>query len=166
METIRNPFAGGPGYDCFGCSPSNPVGLGLRFRDDGDGIVTEWKAGEHHVGFDGVLHGGIQATLHDEIASWFVFAKLGTAGFTSELSVRYLSPVYVAKGAVRLRCTLLTQDGRKATMRCLLYDGTGKLCSESDVTYSTVPEHIARRMFKYPGKEAFGTEPGAGAEGT
>lgn len=155
MARIRNPFEGGEGYRCFGCSPSNPIGLSLEFREDGDAIATTWEAGADYVGFDGVLHGGIQATLHDEIASWFVFAKLGTAGFTSELSVRYLSPVYLGKGPVTVRATLLSRTDKRATMRCVLEDGSGKACSEADVTYSITPEHIARRMFKYPGKEAF-----------
>lgn len=155
MAKIRNPFVGMPGYGCFGCSPANPIGLALSFEEDGDGIATEWAADSRYVGFDGVLHGGIQATLHDEIASWFVFARLGTAGFTSEMTVRYLSPVYVSKGPVRLRCVELSRSDKRAAMRSELRDGSGRLCSEADVTYSIAPEHIARRMFKYPGKEAF-----------
>jgi acyl-coenzyme A thioesterase PaaI-like protein len=158
MQDIRNPFIGNEGYGCFGCSPANPLGLALRFVDEGDEISTRWAPRPEFAGFDGVLHGGIQATLHDEIASWYVFAKLGTAGFTSDLSIRYLSPVYLSKGDISLRASLAANDGKRATMRCTLYDGSGKSCSESDVSYAIVPEHIARRKFMYPGKEAFESE--------
>ena len=155
MSYFANPFERLDGYHCFGCSPRNPVGLALRFKDEGDEISTVWQTRPEFEGFSGVLHGGIQATLHDEIASWFVFAKLGTAGFTSDLSVRYLSPVYTANGAVSLRTRLLSNDGRRAVMHTTLYDGKGKACSESEVAYAIVPEHIARRKFNHPGKEAF-----------
>jgi acyl-coenzyme A thioesterase PaaI-like protein len=155
MADIANPFEGTEGYNCFGCSPSNPIGLRLRFRDEGEAVSATWEPRPEFAGFHGVLHGGIQATLHDEIASWYVFVKLGTAGFTSDLTLRYLSPVYISKGALRLVTTLSSNDGRRAVMRTTLYDGGGTVCSESDVSYAIVPEHIARRKFRYPGKEAF-----------
>jgi len=159
MKTITNPFLKGQEYDCFGCAPHNPIGLALEFFEDGDEIFSQWKPKDHFEGFKGVLHGGIQAALHDEIASWVVFVKQGTAGYTQELSVKYLAPVMVAKGPITLRARLREIDGNKANITTTLFDGEGKACSESLAVYFTVPVHIAKRMFDYPGKEAFlGTE--------
>lgn len=155
MKAINNPFQHGPGYDCYGCAPHNPMGLALQFFEDGDDIFSEWKPKEHFEGFKGVLHGGIQAALHDEIASWVVFVKLGTAGYTQELSLTYISPVLVAKGPVSLRSHLQDMDGNKANIVTTLFDGEGKACSTSLAVYFTVPIHIAKRIFDYPGKEAF-----------
>jgi acyl-coenzyme A thioesterase PaaI-like protein len=155
MRPINNPFLKGHDYDCFGCAPHNPIGLGLEFFEDGEEVISEWKPREHFEGFKGVLHGGIQAALHDEIASWVVFVKLGTAGYTQNLSLTYLAPVMVAKGPITLRSKLRDMDGNKATMVTTLFDGEGKACSESLAVYFTVPVHIAKRMFDYPGKEAF-----------
>jgi acyl-coenzyme A thioesterase PaaI-like protein len=155
MKAIHNPFLKGHDYDCFGCAPHNPIGLALEFFEDGEDIFTTWNSREHFEGFKGVLHGGIQAALHDEIASWVVFVKLGTAGYTQSLSLTYLAPVMVAKGPITLRSRLRDMDGNKATMVTTLFDGEGKACSESLAVYFTVPVHIAKRMFDYPGKEAF-----------
>ncbi|MBN1518776.1 MAG: PaaI family thioesterase [Spirochaetales bacterium] len=155
MHDIANPFIGGDGYRCFGCCPDNPIGLAMTFRDEGDQVVSEWKPKPDYCGFNGVLHGGVQAALHDEIASWYVFAKLGTAGFTADLSIRYLSPVYIAHGHITLKAALANNDGRRAVMTVSLYDGHGTLCSQSDVAYAIVPAHIAERKFLYPGKDAF-----------
>ena len=155
MQAIKNPFLEGPSYDCYGCAPHNPMGLALEFFADGDDIVSTWKPREHFEGFKGVLHGGIQAALHDEIASWVVFVQLGTAGYTQSLSLTYLAPVLVAKGPVTLRSRLRDMDGNKANIVTTLFDGEGKACSESLAVYFTVPVHIAKRMFDYPGKEAF-----------
>jgi acyl-coenzyme A thioesterase PaaI-like protein len=155
MQAIKNPFLEGHNYDCYGCAPHNPIGLALEFFADGDDIVSTWKPREHFEGFKGVLHGGIQAALHDEIASWVVFVQLGTAGYTQSLSLTYLAPVLVAKGPVTLRSGLRDMDGNKANIITTLFDGEGKACSESLAVYFTVPVHIAKRMFDYPGKEAF-----------
>lgn len=155
MHELRNPFKGGDGYRCFGCCPDNPLGLGMIFRLEGEQVLCDYEPKPEHAGFNNVLHGGIQATMHDEIASWFVFAVLGTAGFTKDMAVRYLSPVYLSKGKLRIIARLVEKTERDALMRCELYDGAGTLCSEADVRYLTVPPHIAQRKFQYPGKDAF-----------
>lgn len=72
MKKIRNPFAlhKSQDYNCFGCSPDNEIGLNLEFWDTGDEIITQWMPDNKFVGYKNVLHGGIQATIMDEIASW------------------------------------------------------------------------------------------------
>jgi acyl-coenzyme A thioesterase PaaI-like protein len=158
MRMIHNPYNNLNNHCCFGCSTVNPVGLKLRFMEDGDEIISEWIPEGHFEGFTGVLHGGIQATMHDEIASWVVFVKVGTAGFTQELAVKYHVPVLLATGPIRLRSRLRDMDGNRANVATALYDGKGTLCSEALVVYFTVPAHIAMRKFAYPGQEAFLTE--------
>ena len=38
-KKIINPWRNHEGYNCFGCSPDNPIGLHLEFYEDGDYIV-------------------------------------------------------------------------------------------------------------------------------
>ena len=54
---------------CFGCGPANPDGLRLRFRklDDGVTVETHLHPPPFMAGVAGVLHGGIQATVLDEV---------------------------------------------------------------------------------------------------
>lgn len=155
MRRLINPFVSLDGYTCFGCSPANTIGLAMTFMQDNEEVVCSWTPGERYAGFKGVLHGGIQATLHDEIASWVVFVILKTAGYTAELNIKYLAPVYIKNAPLELRSRLLTIDGQRATMSTTLHDSSGKLCSQSEAVYHIVPEHIARRMFAYPGVDAF-----------
>ena len=80
---------------CFGCSPSNPSGLGLRFRRDGGHVRTRYAIPDRFHGAPGVAHGGIVATLLDEIscaAAVFVGDRFVVTG---ELVVRYERPVPV-----------------------------------------------------------------------
>jgi len=64
------------GYQCFGCAPHNHNGLQMSFAEDGEYVVSEWEPKDYFQGYYNVLHGGIQATLMDEIASWLVQIKL------------------------------------------------------------------------------------------
>ena len=97
MRKIRNPWLGKEGYDCFGCSPDNPIGLKMEFYEDGEDIVCYWKPSEHYQGWVESLHGGIQATLMDECAAWVVSRKLQTTGVTSKLDISYRKPVYTTE---------------------------------------------------------------------
>ena len=150
VRDIGNPFLGREGYSCFGCSPHNDQGLRMRFQEEGEEILCTWKPEMKFAGYGGILHGGIQATLHDEIASWVVFVKLSTAGFTERLEIDYRNPVRVESGALLLRSRLDKVEGNKAFILTSLFDGKGKLGSTSLAAYFTLPPHIARRRLAFP----------------
>jgi acyl-coenzyme A thioesterase PaaI-like protein len=157
VRPIPNPFVALDDYRCFGCSPSNERGLRMSFSEEGEEIVSSWAPERHFAGYGGILHGGIQATLHDEIASWVVFVKLATAGFTERLEVDYLKPVRVDSGPLALRSRLERQDGNRAFIRTMLFDGKGSLGSESLAIYFTLPQHIAKKRMAFPKEpSAFG----------
>ena len=93
MKRIINPWTSIPGYNCFGCSPDNPIGTRMRFFEDGDDIISIWRPTQNHQSWLNTLHGGIQAVLLDEVCGWVVFHKLQTAGVTAKMEMRYHKPV-------------------------------------------------------------------------
>lgn len=155
MIKLKNPYADYPEYNCFGCSPNNPSGLHMEFFKDGDEVICRWDPCEHFQGFHGILHGGIQATMMDEIASWVVFIMLDTAGVTYQLNTRFRKPVQIAKGGITVRATLVSQQKRIAEIEVRLYDGEGVLCAESQANYFVFPRDHAIKEMRYPGREAF-----------
>jgi len=129
--------------------------LHLSFFEDGNELFTEWEPEFYMQGYVNVLHGGIQATLHDEIASWTVYIKLQTAGVTSKLDVTYLKPVYINKGKITVRSKVISREEKLATMYTRLFDSAGRLCSEGNIIYFIYPQEIAFRRYYYPGINAF-----------
>lgn len=154
MDPIRNPFLGSDGYKCFGCDPENPIGLGMTFSTDGTIVESRWPPREYYQGYTNVLHGGIQATLMDEIASWLVFRVIGSSGMTRSLSVTYHSPARTDGEEVILRAKLLERDRKTARIHCTL-EQEGTLRSEAVCEYAIFPVEIAKRRFLYPGVDAF-----------
>lgn len=152
---INNPYTRIEGYNCFGCSPKNPCGLHLEFYEEGDEVVCDWQPQSQFQGYGNILHGGIIATAMDEIASWYIFTQLKTAGVTYELNTRYLSPVYTDKGKVQMRARLKKQAKRTADIEVKLYDNDGMLCSEGVVGYYIFPEKWAKEKLYYPDFESF-----------
>jgi acyl-coenzyme A thioesterase PaaI-like protein len=155
MLKILNPFENFKGYNCFGCSQHNSVGLKMQFYDDGNEIVSTWKPGNNYQGWNSILHGGIQCTLIDEIASWYVFVKLKTFGVTSHVEVKLKRPVDIAKGDISLRANLAEMKRNIAFIYVKLFDGENNLCADGTIQCYTFPQDKAVGNMSYPGYEKF-----------
>ena len=159
MIKIKNPWKENPenrhDYNCFGCSPFNEIGLHLEFWEDGEDLIAKWQPRKSLEGWMGVLHGGIQATLLDEMGGWLVMIKLKTAGVTSGMNVKYLRPVKVSKGELTIKGRLVDFNGKIAKLVCSLIDSEGNECAKADLDYFCFPEKIAKARYHYPGIEAF-----------
>jgi acyl-coenzyme A thioesterase PaaI-like protein len=77
---------------CFGCSPTHPSGLNLRFRRRGEQVVMCYTIADRFHGAPGIAHGGIVATILDEISCAAVTLTADRWVMTGELTVRYERP--------------------------------------------------------------------------
>lgn len=155
IRKIKNPYAHLEGYNCFGCSSKNDFGLQMEFFEDGDYILSHWEPKKYLAGYGNVLHGGIQSTIMDEIASWVVYTKAKTAGVTANLNVKYRNPVFIDQGEISVRAKLTDQNRKFATIHAELMDHNGKVCSEAEIRYFLFTPEIAKKRFHYPGVESF-----------
>lgn len=158
MRKICNPFLEIPHYDCFGCAPSNPLGLKMEFFEDGDEIVSLWKPSPHYQGYGNILHGGIIASLLDEVSSWAVFIKLKTSGVTQHIGVTYHKPVIIKDEPLRLTSRVVSIEKNIAAIEAKLFFGE-TLGSEAQAQFFVFPQKIAEKKFCYPPYERF-FEPG------
>ncbi len=80
---------------CFACGLENPIGLKLTFRQEGDAYVTTFIPPRDFQGYQGILHGGIMATLLDEVMARYVWQEIAAPAATARLEVRYRRPAPV-----------------------------------------------------------------------
>jgi acyl-coenzyme A thioesterase PaaI-like protein len=109
---------------CFACGQANPIGLRLRFEDDGDGIRAEFTPGAQYQGYDGILHGGIiAAALDDAMAN--LFHRLGRETVTARLEIRYRREAPIGRRLV-VTARTTAEHGRMFTAEATLAlpDGT------------------------------------------
>jgi uncharacterized protein (TIGR00369 family) len=78
---------------CFVCGESNPLGLRLRMETDGRLVHVHFAPLPEHIGFRQVVHGGLLATVLDEIMVWACAVQTHRFAFCAEMNVRYLQPV-------------------------------------------------------------------------
>ena len=78
-------------HNCFACGRDNAIGMRLKI-ELGEGVArTTWVGGHDYVGWSDKLHGGIIATLLDEVMAWAP-SSYDSWAVTAEMSVRYRSP--------------------------------------------------------------------------
>ncbi|MGM9805157.1 MAG: PaaI family thioesterase [Candidatus Aphodosoma sp.] len=148
LQSLTNPWTDVEGYDCFGCNPHNPIGLKMKFWVDTetDDIVCVFPLNTHNQGWTDTLHGGIQATLTDEISSWQINYKSGVPGVTSNLNIRYRKPVSTLLPYVIVRVETVRQRRRIIDLHATIHTPDGTLCSEADLTFVCFPTDKVKEM--------------------
>jgi uncharacterized protein (TIGR00369 family) len=72
---------------CFACGIQNKNGLKLTISGNSEGVLASIAPPSWSQGYSGVVHGGIVATILDELAVWAAFKK-GYKSVTAELTMR------------------------------------------------------------------------------
>lgn len=128
---------------CFVCGRKNPVGLYMRFYDNGkDEVLSEYTVAERYQSYPGIVHGGILASMLDEVVGRV--AMIGDHHHfmvSVKLQVLYRHPVPV-ETPLKIRGRIIRLRGRlgKAQGEIILPDG--KVACEAAITLADVPTEI------------------------
>ena len=106
--------------------------------------MSVWHPRPEFQGWVDTLHGGVQATLADEISSWVVFRKFRTSGVTSRMEVRYHKPIRTSDERVVLRAAVRQQRRNLVEIGVRIFDGTEATC-----LYFLFPKERARTEFHF-----------------
>jgi uncharacterized protein (TIGR00369 family) len=123
---------------CFVCGSRNPLGLDLRFHTDGRIVETRFTPRPEYNGFVGVVHGGIIATVLDEVMVWACAVRQKRFCFSAEMTVRYLQPIQTGVEVVARGEMQENKRDRIYIARGELLAVTGNLLAESSAKYMPI----------------------------
>jgi acyl-coenzyme A thioesterase PaaI-like protein len=128
---------------CLVCGRDNPHGLHLNFSVDPEtGIVrAEFTPGEHHIGFRGMAHGGILASVFDEAMVWAASWQGKRFCVCGELTVRFRQTAQIGK-PLQIEARITSPRARLIQASATARDGDGELVAESTGKY--VPMAVER----------------------
>ncbi|HEX3782603.1 MAG TPA: PaaI family thioesterase [Pseudonocardiaceae bacterium] len=97
-EAVDLPWHAEPSFNCFGCSPHNPIGLKLRLQrlPNGD-YAAETTFSESYASYPGIVHGGIVNVLLDEVMGDTLALVHGMLAFSVTLRSKMLLPLKVGE---------------------------------------------------------------------
>jgi uncharacterized protein (TIGR00369 family) len=122
-------------HSCFVCGDANPRGLKLRFETDGQIVRARFQPCAEHIGFKGVVHGGITATVLDEIMVWVCAVATRRFAYCAELNVRYLQPLVPNAETVVTGELVANRKGRIFEAKAALQNAAGRTVAEATGKY-------------------------------
>jgi uncharacterized protein (TIGR00369 family) len=105
---------------CFACGVDNPEGMRLKFTFDEEGkrFVSRFRLSKRYMGPPGHAHGGIIATILDEVLGK-VNKIRHVVAVTAELKIEYVKPVPLGKP--------LIAEGRELRVRGRVHTNVGEI---------------------------------------
>jgi acyl-coenzyme A thioesterase PaaI-like protein len=128
---------------CFVCGVDNPHGLHLNFYTVEPGKVeTVYTVPDHFQSYPGVVHGGIIASMMDEVMGR-VFMDNDSDRFmvTAELKIRYRKPVPVNQ-PLTLRGWAVKDRGRMAQAQGEILGPDGDQLVVGEIIVADIPAEI------------------------
>jgi len=145
MEKFKK-LPGRPNHQCFGCSPINTAGLKMKFATDGESVVSVLKVPGHLCGWDNLVHGGVIATILDEIMSWAALHLLKKIILTKSISIEFIKPVVIGKLLTVKGRVIEVKGKREALMEGVITNENNELCARSQGTFVLFTAEVAKRL--------------------
>ena len=122
--------------NCFGCGADNPIGLRLKYRREGDAVVTEFTPGDEHEGWPDIVHGGIITTLLYEVMENFAYQN-GTIAMMRSMHTSFRRPAKTGRRITATARLEVSADGEMSVTATLTQD---KLIAEGRAKLITLTQ--------------------------
>jgi uncharacterized protein (TIGR00369 family) len=127
-------------HGCLVCGRQNPKGLHLHLHvDEASGAVeTTFTPAPEHIGFEGIIHGGILATVLDEAMVWAATWQGRTFCVCGEMTIRFRKAAEVGK-PITVKASVETVRGRMIQTIGQIVDATGEVMTTASGKYIALP---------------------------
>lgn len=130
--------------NCFVCGISNSIGLKLKIYSHDDGsISSSFNAPDQFQGYPGVLHGGIVASILDEISGRALLTDVLVPRFmfTGKLEVKYRKNVPINQPLTAIG-KIIKIKGKYAEGWAGLYNSKNELLAEAKSILVDIPTDV------------------------
>ena len=141
---------------CLVCGRDNPYGLHLHLHvDEESGVVScRFTPEPRHIGFEGIVHGGLLATVLDEAMVWAATWAGKRFCVCGEMNVRFRHPVPVGD-PLHAEAKVTSVRSRLIETEASLSDASGRVLVEAAGKYVAVPpgrnRHVVGTLVAEPG---------------
>ena len=138
-HTLELPHTAG----CLVCGRDNPHGLRLDLHVEPESSVVRVRfvPRSEHIGFEGIVHGGVLATVLDEAMVWAATWAGRRFCVAGEMTIRFRSSAGVGE-PLRVEAKVESARPRLVATSGTIHDDSGRLVATASGKY--VPVDVAR----------------------
>jgi acyl-coenzyme A thioesterase PaaI-like protein len=143
MPLLELPHAGA----CLVCGRHNPHGLRLSlYVNTDDNVVTcDFSPQPHHAGFEGIVHGGLLATVADEAMVWAATWTGRNFCVCGEMAIRYRARAQVGMPLTTV-ARVESARARLVMATCIIYGPDEVVVAQAMGKYVPMPPDQSRRI--------------------
>jgi len=131
-------------HNCFACGTLNEHGLRLDLHLGERRSWTELSLDPRFEGWVGIAHGGILATILDEVMAWSLVAE-DSWGVTARLAIEYRRPTPVGR-PIRAEGWIVRSRRRLIDTAGAVTDGDGNVLATAEGIYVAAGEERKREL--------------------
>lgn len=133
-------------HNCFACSSHNPYGLHMELYTDEKVVMSQITLPEHFSSWANVVHGGILATLLDEIMGWAGLYLLRHITLTKNMTIAFSKAAYVGETLKVIGSVVKTNGKRNAELEGVVMRENGEVCARSRGDFTILSSKLAVRL--------------------
>ena len=133
-------------HNCFACGELNEHGLKLQLHLEERRSWSEFVLEDRFEGWRGVTHGGIIATILDEVMAWALVAE-DNWGVTARMSLEFKRPVLVGT-RVRAEGWIVRSRRRLVDTAGQVVDSEGNVLATAEAIYVAADEERKRELME------------------
>ena len=119
---------------CFVCGRLNARGFRAQMTAQGGEVSLPYRPAADDAGYAGIVHGGLAATLMDEVMTWAAILATRSVCVAAEITVRFVAPMRVG-GAYRVRGWVSRHGRRLVRAEAAIEEADGGTVARCEGTY-------------------------------
>ncbi len=145
-QRLRNLFEKYTDHNCFACSSRNQIGLKLEIVQNDENCFSDFILSNDYTGFPNIIHGGIQATVIDEVGFWAMYNKYKTIGFTTRMTLDYLNKLE-ANTKLRAIATKIERNNTLVNVEVKILNKDNAVGTIGNLNYKLVNDILLKKYF-------------------
>ncbi len=134
------------GQACFGCGAANEHGLQMKFFTDNQQVYSFLEVPETMVGWNRIIHGGVLATILDEVMAWAAIYLYKQLGVTKSIAIDFKKPVQCGEKITAVAGIDEKISATAVRMSGTISDAEETVCARATGDYKMISPKTAIRM--------------------